>query len=582
MLTALADRFARSPRQRHLLFLGAALFTIAFIGYHVGTFDQAIHIPFLKKYADPSLFPNDPFFDLRFQHYSYFWFLFLPFYKLGVLETAMFLAHVGTTYLAFWALWTLSDLLFHNPLTSLFTVLVFCIPHIGFAGFPVFEFSLLNRTFVLPFLLWGLIWFLRGRYLLAFALIGLMYNLHVVSVNFVIAMFLFDCLLEWRKIGWRNIALGLGLFVLCALPVLLWKFGTSHADLTPRREWFDIIARGTLYNLFFLIAPYPHIIVVTLSGLGAVALFFIARARRPSPEYDGTVTNFVYAALIILAVQVVTAEAYPITLIVQSQIIRAGLFILLFGYVYFAHYIVQRWQAGEASSVETGILATVTVTSPLPPLTLVIWTIQRFVASPRWRTGLASAGFVALFAGSLVIAYQYRIWAPGIFIFPHASAWYQAQVCARDNTPRDTLFITPPEKWWLYESEWRVYSERSTVATHSELLEAAFAPEYMAYWRPRFNDVAPGALDKFAGDFFANQRTVAAAFYSLSADDFHRLAAKYGAAYLVVEKPHIYAFPLVYENKGFIIYDLKSGDHNPAPWSCAADGPVTITSAPGG
>jgi hypothetical protein len=187
-----------------------------------------------------------------------------------------------------------------------------------------------------------------------------------------------------------------------------------------------------------------------------------------------------------------------------------------------------------------------------------------------------------MFAGSVAVAFQYHIWAPGIFIFPHRSAWYQAQVCARDNTPVETLFITPPEKWWLYESEWRVFSERSTVATHSELLEAAFAPEYVDYWLPRFNDVAPGALEKFAGDFFANQRIVAAAFHSLTASDFTRLAAKYGAAYLVVEKPHAYDFPVVYENKGFVIYDLKPGEMNPARWSCAADAPVSITSSPGG
>jgi hypothetical protein len=109
VLKSLADRFHHSAVQRHLLFLAAALVTIAVIGYHFGTFDQAIHIPFLKKYADPSLFPGDAFFEMRHQHYSFFWFLFLPFYKWGALEVVLFVVHVFITYFTYWALWTLSE-----------------------------------------------------------------------------------------------------------------------------------------------------------------------------------------------------------------------------------------------------------------------------------------------------------------------------------------------------------------------------------------------------------------------------------------------------------------------------------------
>lgn len=558
VLKSFADRLANSTRQRQLLFLIAALFTIAFIGYHFGTFDQAIHIPFLKKYADPSLFPNDQFFNLRYQHYSFFWFFFIPFYRLGILEPVMFVAYVFAVYFTFWALWTLAEQLFHNSLTSLLTVVAFCLPHIGFAGFPVFEFSLLNRTFVLPFLLWAIILFLRRRYRLAFALIGVMYNLHVVSVNFVIAMFLFDCVLEFRRVGWRNVVFGLMLFVVCALPVLMWKFGTSHADLTARREWFEIIARGTLYNLFFLIAPYPHILFITASGLSALALFFIARQRQPSPEHDRTLTNFVYAALIILGVQVITAQWYPATLIVQSQIIRAGVFILIFAYIYFAHYIVSRYQTGETGSQDSGVLAAAFVLSPLPPIALVVWGIGKFVGSLKWRMALAAGSLAVLFIGSVALVVQYRIWYPGIYVWAHKTAWYDAQIWARDNTARDAVFITPPQIWWLYESDWRVFSERSTVGTLSELLEAAFAPEYVDYWKPRFEAVAPGALARFQGNFFENLDLTAQAYYSLSSADLLRVAHTYTASYLVVEKPHWHEFPVVYENAEFIIYDLRS------------------------
>ncbi len=565
MFKSLADNLAQSAPRRHALFFGAAVFTIVFIGYHFGTFDQAIHIPFLKKYVDPTLFPNDPFFELRNQHYSFFWFFFQPFYRFGILEPVMFVVYLFAVHLTFWALWTLALQLFGNARSALLTVIAFCIPHIGFAGFPIFEFSLLNRTFVLPFLLWGIILFLRGRYLWAFALIGAMYNLHVVSVNFVIAMFLFDGVLEFKRIGWKNIVFGLGLFVVCALPVLIWKFTTSHADLTPRPDWFEIIAKGTLYNLFFLIAPYPHILFITASGLSAVAMFFIARWPNPAPGYDRTMTNFVYAALIILGVQIITAQWYPATLIVQSQIIRAGIFILIFAYIYFAHYLITRWETSPMAALDAGVQMAAYVLSPLPPIALVVWGLGKLVGSAKWRGALSALALVALFAGSLVIVLQYRIWYPGIYIWARQDPWYETQVWARDNTARETVFITPPHIWWLYESEWRVFSERSTVSTLSELLEAAFAPEYMDYWQPRFEAVAPGALARFQGNFFENIEITAAAYYNLHEPDIQRLACTYHASYFVVEKTHPYNFPIAisadgqpFENHEFIIYDLRA------------------------
>jgi hypothetical protein len=139
--------------------------------------------------------------------------------------------------------------------------------------------------------------------------------------------------------------------------------------------------------------------------------------------------------------------------------------------------------------------------------------------------------------------------------------WESAQQWARDHTPRETLFITPPQRWWLYESDWRVYSERSTVATLGDLLEAAFAPEYIDTWRPRFEAVAPGALEQFRGDYFENKALTAEAFYRNTAGDFLRLGQALGAEYLVTERPHTYDLPIVYENAGFVIYDL-SGEAN--------------------
>ena len=556
MLLALANSLAASAGRRHVLFLGATIFCLVFTGYHFGTFDQTIHIPFLKKYVDPTLYPGDTFFELRNQHYSFFWFFFRPFYRLGILEEAMFLVHSLATYATFWSLWTLSTTLFRLPLAALLSTLAFMFPHIGFAGFPVIEFSLLNRTFSLPFLLLVITLYLQRRFLFSFALLGLVYNLHVISAQFVLVMFCFDILMRWRQFALPRVALYLAVFVAGATPVLLWKLGGSPVDFTPRPEWFSLVARGTLYNLFFLVAPYPHILIITLAGLSMLLMFAFARRRAPAPRHDAVMTNFVYAGLIVLLVQLVTAQWLPITIIIQSQIIRIGIFILIFAYLYFGAYLAARYHEAERDSTAFSALASAYICFTLPIAPVAVWALQRLVRPLRLRRVLVWSVLLILFVGSMGVALGYGAWSPGIHMRGPRTAWEDAQFWARDNTPREEVFLTPPHVWWLYQSDWRVFSERSTVTTLSELLEAAFAPEYVEVWQPRFEAVAPGALAQFRGDYFANKAATAAAFYSHSADDFRGLGQRFGAGYLVVERPHEYDLPLAYENAGYRIYDL--------------------------
>ena len=156
-----SNQLQKSSRYRHLLFLLLTAVTVVLVGYRFGTFDQVFHIPFLKTFTNPALYPGDPIIEQRWQNYSFFWRSLQPFYELDlylglgepyILETLVFAIHVLCTYLTFWAVWILSEKLFNNPLTSLIATVSFVIPHIGQSGFPVIEFSLLNRTFALPFI----------------------------------------------------------------------------------------------------------------------------------------------------------------------------------------------------------------------------------------------------------------------------------------------------------------------------------------------------------------------------------------------------------------------------------------------
>lgn len=544
-----------SPFYLNILLAIATLFAILFLGYHFGTFDQSIHIPFLKKFADPTLYPNDHFLDLRFTHFSYFWFFFIPLYKLGILEISMFIVYIGVIYLTFYAIWKLTKTLFNNPIVSFLSIIVFMFPHIGFNLLALIEFSLLNRTFVLPFLLLAIDAYLNKKYLRAYFMLGILYNLHVVSVNFVLAMFLFDTIIRFRTIGWKKICVSFGLFVFFALPVLIWKSRISPIDLSIHKEWFSIVDQGLLHHLFLGFTTDPKFILLQLGGLGTLIMFFIGRHVSRQTKNEPVITHFIIAGILIFITNIIVSQLFPITIIIESQITRVSVFMLLFGYLYFICFLVKRYFENGKTPQRFLLLTFITIISISPIVPPLIWFIQDRFRSERLLKFLAGTSLVITFL-ALIFTAKLSLWYPGIHIFAKKDAMYDIQMWARTHTPKNAIFITPPTAWLFYDLEWRVISERTPVTHLGELAEAAFSPEYISYWKPRFEAVAPGALEKFRGDFFENNKIVTQAYYGLSANDFKRIAQKYGASYLVVKKSYEYNFHEVFENSGYRVYKI--------------------------
>jgi hypothetical protein len=301
------------------------------------------------------------------------------------------------------------------------------------------------------------------------------------------------------------------------------------------------------------------VLLGTFSGLAAVGLFFIARREAPSPRHDRTVTWFMVAVLIIIAVAL-AAQWLPVTILVQSQISRAGVFGLVLAYLSFAHLLAVRRQSGFSTSADWWVLFVSLAGSVLALVPLAVWAVQRWLRSPQARVVVGVGLYAAMLVVTVVAAFRLNLWAPGLHVFAPRTPWVDAQLWARANTPKDAVFIAAPHYWWLYDSSWRVFSERSTVAELTDLLEIAFAPEYLDEWRPRYEALVPGALDAYQGDLMANWDIGARAFYGLSDEALVAAAQLHGADYLVVDKAQSPArpWPVVYENDQFAMYDLRS------------------------
>lgn len=543
---------------RQLFFILVTLASILISGYHFGTFDQAAHLAFVNRFADPSLYPGDPFLELSTVHYSFFWRFLAPFKALGLLPTMMFIAHFFTTYLTFYAIWRLSMTLFGKASVAVLSVLFFTFPHLGFAGLSVTEFSLLNRTFVLPWLLLSIDMYLKKKNLLAFLLLGIIYNFHALSVHFVLALFVFDTLLIDRLKGVFKLLKMLPIFVVAALPLLIWRFGSQGVGLSIDRDWFRLVSNGLLYHLFYPWGGSIFVSLLTMSGIACLILYFFLRKKTQKITHDRTIAHFVTISGILVVISYAAMYFYPSVLLVQLQLVRGGIFILIFSYLYLANLLSS--EISERNQVTSSLMMVIlsVILLPLPLLVLPIYSLYVYFRQTKWLTAFITTTAVLLFVISLYVLQVNALWQPGIYLTGKNDAWRQAQLWARDNTAVHARFITPPHLWSLTVTDWRVLSERSSVFTYAEMLELIFEPQFKDDLTARFELLAPSAIAQFEGDFFENREIIKKSFYSLSKAEFEAVAGKYNAKYIVYEKPYTLIFPIVFENEGFTIYEVRS------------------------
>jgi hypothetical protein len=120
--------------------------------------------------------------------------------------------------------------------------------------------------------------------------------------------------------------------------------------------------------------------------------------------------------------------------------------------------------------------------------------------------------------------------------------WADIQKVAKRSSHKDDLFIIPP-----YLNDFGIYSQRATIGDWPEggniiYLDGQFAREwfdrmYDIGWRERF-----GAKEGYG---------------ALTTDEVRSAARKYGALFVITEKPKEFSLPKLYENKEFILYRLN-------------------------
>jgi len=605
-----------------ILWLSACLFLalaqVLLAGYQVGVGNQTIQIPFLKKLANPELYPQDAMISQTLEAYPSLFFRALAwFVPDGKFEGAYLLLHLLTAFGVLAASYALARTIFKSHWAGLVTVLLlFAGHHRAMAGDTIYWTGFTHTWAAFPLAIVALVFLYRGKLFWAFALTGLVFNVHALTGAYLGFMFAFWAVFEIRKLGGKKLLALFGIALATALPTLLWMLMSRQSF---GEDWLRLAHIRSSQQLFLTSwwvagnADIPRFALI--AGLGALAMSFVP------PEFQRRKTQLlVIAAFILLAAGYVFSELLPVASAMRAQLFRVSRLFLILAFAHIAFGIVCGWRQvfsarssfarglGCAEFVAATFVFACLALPPWLPMLPVAFAVATVVAIANgrlstvqsvvvgsvamvcfaaWSTihfslgklgewtfqstgeGAGSVFGLALACGLLMWAVSWsakrRIWGAAGFVVmavvvlgmrgnlpsllgagAREEAWIATQLWARENTPKDALFLTPTDR-----GGFRIHSERSVVVERRDGTQLFFSGAFAKDWWKRMTDVREGLLYDSEGKRELERGKSLEAFGDA---DLVELAKKFGATHVVLPAGAHRELPKLFENAEWAVY----------------------------
>jgi len=478
---------------------------------------------------------------------------------------------------------------------------------------PYLNFFHHGLPYAYPLVLWSLVFFFQKRYIPAFVFAGLAWNFHPMCTIFMLWAYFIYLLFNYKELTAATLFICASAFIIPALPILIRSFtylnNVNQLDLSI---WLTTVLWTAWYTCFP--ATWPALWIIR-AGL-FFALFLVALYAIPDNSKKRAILIFISSIGILCFIGTVFADVYPIPFVIKLSLWRStivylflalpciayclkelfndgigkrflsvSVMVLLTGYLkcfklyYFPVFIVfviyalyeQKLVARFPALKNKFSLLFITSIAilfcagayrghfPQQSLNLLLFFcftlffllmtnsmaayINRKPFMKHTRVAAVAFIFIALFDCAVL----YSRGGPDIYYHGKAwgkvDPWAQIQMIAKKLSTKDDLFIIPP-----HLNDFGLYSQRATLGDWAEgantlYLDNQFARE----WYFRMQDLGWKRLH--------GQRD---GYNQLSTVEIKNVAKKYGAKFIITEKPKTFALPKLYENERFILYQSET------------------------
>jgi hypothetical protein len=438
-------------------------------------------------------------------------------------------------------------------------------------------------------MLWAVVFWIEGgpRWAAAacFALAGLFHlNYALVALAFWPLTMVFDA---WRGRATRGAvvrgAAGLGVILIAALPNLVpaARVALAHVPKLPLNEFVDLYVHLRHPHHY---DPLSWPMALWLSFVWPIPLAVVAYRRAKGSELGSREAELSRAAFVFLFIGGLLLIAfcfagvvYVAEPLIQMSLFRFSIYPKLLSCVGAAAFVLDPGMMARRA-VRRALIA-------LPGLAALV------VMAIRWGRAGSSAGqfvetnlaallvFVALLATGIAYVCLERRAPAGRAHFPIPFAvclapsmvlllalfhpWLGLQIAlqddadrqylelcawARDHTPKDAVFIVPPN-----EQLFRYHARRAIVVNFKNVPQLS---SEMREWKQRLEAILDQPLAALPKRFDKAHAAIAVRYDGLSGEHLAAVARQYGARYLVTAR----ALPgrgAVFENDSYHLYDLS-------------------------
>jgi hypothetical protein len=556
-------------------------------------------IPFIKKIADPALYPNDFFIGSLPAFPSLYPLCMAKLAAFCPLETLHWMLYLPIKFIFMRLVYELALELFErrdtaviacvltaaSPLANVFTLL---------GEDPLLKTAMFQTSVTGPMALLGILLLLRGRNYAASITLWIMFFINgllaVFTASIYFAVFLFSP--ERRKELFKAMIL----FMALMLPWALWYAGhkNPYAPASPDfvkllRLWYP----GHYFPLSWSPEKWRGIIIF----MPLFAYFYISGLAHCRHEKE--IKIFICTLAALWAAGFIFAELLPVRQIIVLQLLRSDSLFIGIGIVLAAATVVRLAETDTRHTALAGLLCCALFelagpyNSPYALYSLyivILFFVDRFM--PKIAPIIAAT--TAIYA--VVMGFRFPVQWPQaavVFLFsmlyimnrnvqlslsrkelaicafavlPFAplpvehlqhgfeyrntevNDWLHIQDWAKANSTAGTVFLTPPDQFGF-----RVFSERSPVVEWLDASAMHWAPGAEKIWMGRLRDIA-AVHDATSGHMPAFMQNDIG-YAEITSDGYLALCRKYGAKYFITRSDHDMS-PLhpAYANGTFAIY----------------------------
>jgi hypothetical protein len=553
-----SHRLANASKQQiaisnALIILFLSLISVLSINqYQYGTYDHEISVPFLKKFADSSLYPNDFLIAEIPYFYTYFWpamALIINTFNIEI-PTLFFAGYFICIYATFLAMYMLAMELFNKKEVAYLSMLflLFSVPTLGETH--TLESMFITRTVVLPVLLFAIYLFLKERYLFSFLLQGISFIIHPLSTVYVCGMLFIAALFTIKHIGIKRLLQGIGIVILCASPVLIWKalypapsLKFFHAD----PEWLNLLKLRSAHHVFPFSWPLFHFIQAILFLTGFVSTW----KNKPQDRKQRVVEGATLAVVLMCVAGIVFTELFPLSIVVQFQLFRSFPFITYIAFIYFANYFLKEigsksniWKVAFIGMLFISIYFGIYIWKFAGVLAVILTFFLISYYLTLYRNTETNFSLATMLALILVVGASGLYMRGGFSIANRQDKpWIAVQQWAKTNTALNDVFVVPP-----HVTGFRVQGDRAIYGDWKDGTQMFFNPSFGYEWIRRM---------KMLG--YKDGVHIRDSYNSLDEAAFINVAREVkknnNQVYIVTEKARSpLTFPVVYDNGKFTVY----------------------------